>query len=63
MSKTMFDGHPETLAFYTQVFRALAINDTLYQNGHCKLLRDMTTLEYIDYLKKIVALEITDHTK
>ncbi len=49
MNQSIFDKASASFTFYNRLFKALSLNDILYQAGRAKLVKDMTTLEYQDY--------------
>lgn len=53
MNSSIFDKASQSYPFYTRLFKVLSINDILYQTGRSKLIKDMTILEYRDYVAMI----------
>lgn len=59
---SIFDKASASYPFYVNLFRKLEMNDILNRGGKAKLLKDMTTLEYQDYVDMVVR-EVTDNHK
>ena len=59
MKQSIFNKASTSYKFYQRLFRTLSLNDILYQTGRAKLIKDMTPLEYKDYLE-MIAMDVKD---
>jgi hypothetical protein len=59
---SIFNPRSPSYKFYKNLFDDLTLNQMLHSGGVCKLMKDMTNLEYLSYVK-YVAENVTDNRK